>query len=127
MQVYIKTKKMANKVKFKVVSDLFSSGIKYYDIELTDTDNDVSRYIVKDYYSADKEKIELTLIEAIKGDCDVENEDVSCDSYLGKKIIEFLQEGKTMSKSEQAELQNSINEGKYNDACNRIFENWNKI
>ena len=83
---------MAQKAKFKLLSKWNSglSCIMYHDIELTDADDDVSRYNVKDYYSVGMERIEVTTIEAIRGECDVENKDVSCDSYLGKKILTFI-------------------------------------
>ena len=126
---------MAQKVKFKLLNKYgLTAGIQIHDVELTDADNDVSRYIVTDYYNASKIKIVETTIEKlgeyIEGSEQIPaevDEYIDVDSYLGKKIIEFIEEGENMSKSEQTELQNSIDEGKYNDACNRIFENWNKI
>ena len=41
--------------------------IIYHDIELTDADNDVSKYIVTDYYNSSGLNIEATTIEAVKG------------------------------------------------------------
>ena len=85
---------MAQKAKFKFLGQhQLSSGILVFDVELTDADNDVSRYIVTDYYSADKEKIvETTIDKVTKGDnCDSNYEDIDEDSYLGKKICEFLE------------------------------------
>ena len=126
---------MAQKVKFKLLNKYgLTAGIQIHDVELTDADNDVSKYLITDYYNSSKTKIVETTIEKlgkyIEGSEQVPaetDEFINVDSYLGKKIIEFIEEGENMSKSEQTELQNSIDEGKYNDACNRIFENWNKI
>ena len=126
---------MAQKAKFKFLgTHELTAGIIVNDLELHDADNDVSRYIVTDYYNASKTKIVETTIEKlgeyIEGSEQIPaevDEYIDVDSYLGKKIIEFIEEGENMSKSEQTELQNSIDEGKYNDACNRIFENWNKV
>ena len=86
---------MANKAKFKLLSKHKSDlgTIIYHDIELTDADNDVSKYIVTDYYNSSGLNIEATTIEAVKGDCDVDNEDINTDSYLGKKIMEFIENG----------------------------------
>ena len=126
---------MAQKVKFKLLNKYgLTAGIQIHDVELTDADNDVSKYLITDYYNSSKTKIAETTIEKlgeyIGGSEQIPaevDEYIDVDSYLGKKIIEFIEEGENMSKSEQTELQNSIDEGKYNDACNRIFENWNKI
>mgnify|MGYP001100863887 CR=1 FL=1 len=126
---------MAQKVKFKLLNKYgLTAGIQIHDVELTDADNDVSKYLITDYYNSSKTKIVETTIEKIgeyiEGSEQIPaevDEYIDVDSYLGKKIIEFIEEGENMSKSEQTELQNSIDEGKYNDACNRIFENWNKI
>ena len=126
---------MANKAKLKLLNKYdLTAGIQIHDVELTDADNDVSKYLITDYYNSSKTKIVETTIEKIgeyiEGSEQIPaevDEYIDVDSYLGKKIIEFIEEGENMSKSEQTELQNSINEGKYNDACNRIFENWNKI
>ena len=126
---------MAQKVKFKLLNKYgLTAGIQIHDVELTDADNDVSKYLITDYYNSSKTKIAETTIEKlgeyIEGSEQIPaevDEYIDVDSYLGKKIIEFIEEGENMSKSEQTELQNSIDEGKYNDACNRIFENWNKI
>ena len=126
---------MAQKVKFKLLNKYgLTAGIQIHDVELTDADNDVSKYLITDYYNSSKTKIVETTIEKIgeyiEGSEQVPaetDEFINVDSYLGKQIIEFIEEGENMSKSEQTELQNSIDEGKYNDACNRIFENWNKI
>ena len=83
---------MAQKAKFKFLGQhQLSSGILVFDVELTDADNDVSRYIVTDYYSADKEKIVETTIEKVTSDCDSDNVDVDEDSYLGKQICNFLE------------------------------------
>ena len=126
---------MANKAKLKLLNKYdLTAGIQIHDVELTDADNDVSKYLITDYYNSSKTKIVETTIEKIgeyiEGSEQIPaevDEYIDVDSYLGKKIIEFIEEGENMSKSEQTELQNSIDEGKYNDACNRIFENWNKI
>ena len=84
---------MAQKAKFKFLGQhQLSSGILVFDVELTDADNDVSRYIVTDYYSADKEKIVETTIEKVTSDCDSDNVDVDEDSYLGKQICNFLED-----------------------------------
>ena len=85
---------MAQKAKFKFLgTHELTAGIVVNDLELHDADNDVSRYIVTDYYSADKEKIvETTIDKVTKGDnCDSNYEDIDEDSYLGKKICEFLE------------------------------------
>ena len=126
---------MAQKAKLKLLNKYdLTAGIQIHDVELTDADNDVSKYLITDYYNSSKTKIVETTIEKIgeyiEGSEQIPaevDEYIDVDSYLGKKIIEFIEEGENMSKSEQTELQNSIDEGKYNDACNRIFENWNKI
>ena len=84
---------MTQKAKFKFLGQhQLSSGILVFDVELTDADNDVSRYIVTDYYSADKEKIVETTIEKVTSDCDSDNVDVDEDSYLGKQICNFLED-----------------------------------
>ena len=84
---------MAQKAKFKFLGQhQLSSGILVFDVELTDADNDVSRYIVTDYYSADKEKIVETTIEKVTSYCDSDNVDVDEDSYLGKQICNFLED-----------------------------------
>ena len=91
---------MAQKAKFKFLGQhQLSSGILVFDVELTDADNDVSRYIVTDYYSADKEKIVETTIEKlgkyIEGSEQVPaetDEFIDEDSYLGKQIYNFLED-----------------------------------
>jgi len=86
---------MTQKAKFKFLgTHELTAGIIVNDLELHDADNDVSRYIVTDYYSADKEKIvETTIDKVTKGDnCDSNYEDIDEDSYLGKKIIKFLEQ-----------------------------------
>ena len=90
---------MAQKAKFKFLgTHELTAGIIVNDLELHDADNDVSRYIVTDYYSADKEKIVETTIEKlgqyIEGSEKVPKETdefIDEDSYLGKKICEFLE------------------------------------
>tara|TARA_Y100000296_G_C4975950_1_gene158219 strand:- start:68 stop:343 length:276 start_codon:yes stop_codon:yes gene_type:complete len=84
---------MAQKAKFKFLGQhQLSSGILVFDVELTDADNDVSRYIVTDYYNSSKTKIVETTIEKVTSDCDSDNVDVDEDSYLGKQICNFLED-----------------------------------
>ena len=55
---------MAQKAKFKFLgTHELTAGIIVNDLELHDADNDVSRYIVTDYYNASKTKIVETTIE----------------------------------------------------------------
>ena len=85
---------MAQKAKFKFLgTHELTAGIVVNDLELHDADNDVSRYIVTDYYNSSKTKIvETTIDKVTKGDnCDSNYEDIDEDSYLGKKICEFLE------------------------------------
>ena len=85
---------MAQKAKFKFLgTHELTAGITVNDLELHDADNDVSRYIVTDYYNSSKTKIvETTIDKVTKGDnCDSNYEDIDEDSYLGKKICEFLE------------------------------------
>ena len=85
---------MAQKAKFKFLgTHELTAGIIVNDLELHDADNDVSRYIVTDYYNSSKTKIvETTIDKVTKGDnCDSNYEDIDEDSYLGKKICEFLE------------------------------------
>ena len=85
---------MAQKAKFKFLgTHELTTGIVVNNLELHDADNDVSRYIVTDYYNSSKTKIvETTIDKVTKGDnCDSNYEDIDEDSYLGKKICEFLE------------------------------------
>jgi hypothetical protein len=105
---------MAQKAKFKLLNKYdLTAGIQIHDVELTDADNDVSKYLITDYYNSSKTKIAETTIEKIgeyiEGSEQIPaevDEYIDVDSYLGKKIIEFIEEGENMSKSEQTELQN---------------------
>ena len=86
---------MAQKAKFKLLNQhLLSEGILVFDVELTDADNEVVRYIVTDFYSADKLKIVETTIAVLpdNSDCDSDAEFIDEDSYLGKQICDFLED-----------------------------------
>ena len=86
---------MTQKAKFKFLGQhQLSSGILVFDVELTDADNDVSRYIVTDFYSADGLKIVETTIAVLpdNADCDSDAEYIDEDSYLGKQICNFLED-----------------------------------
>ena len=84
---------MAQKAKFKLLNQhLLSEGILVFDVELTDADNEVVRYIVTDFYSADGLKIVETTIAVLpdNADCDSDAEFIDEGSNLGKKILKFL-------------------------------------
>ena len=86
---------MAQKAKFKLLNQhLLSEGILVFDVELTDADNEVVRYIVTDFYSADGRKIIETNISILPDnvDCDSDAEFIDEDSYLGKQICDFLED-----------------------------------
>ena len=84
---------MAQKAKFKVINKHWlSEGIQVHDVELTDADNKIVKYIVTDFYSVDGEKITETNIAVLPDNVneDSDAEYIDENSYLGKKIIEFL-------------------------------------
>jgi len=84
---------MAKKAKFKLLSKyLLSEGIQVHDVELTDADDSVTKYIVTDFYSADGLKIIETNISILPDnvDCDSDAEFIDEDSNLGKQILQFL-------------------------------------
>ena len=86
---------MAQKAKFKFLgTHELTAGIIVNDLELHDADNEVVRYIVTDFYSADKLKIVETTIAVLpnNSDCDSDAEVIDEDSYLGKKICDFLED-----------------------------------
>ena len=90
---------MAKKERFKLVNKYMNApGILCFDIELHDADDSVTKYLVTDYYSADGRDIVETTIEKlgeyIEGSEQVPaetDEDINENSYLGKKIIEYLE------------------------------------
>ena len=91
---------MAQKAKFKFLgTHELTTGIVVNNLELHDVDNDVSRYIVTDYYNSSKTKIVETTIEKlgkyIEGSEQVPaetDEYIDEDSYLGKQICNFLED-----------------------------------
>ena len=85
---------MAQKAKFKFLgTHELTAGIIVNDLELHDADNKVIRYMVTDFYSADKLKIVETTIAVLpdNSDCDSDAEFIDEDSYLGKQICNFLE------------------------------------
>ena len=82
---------MAQKAKFKLLSETVShdrgtNSTLNYNVELTDADNDVSNYVVTDYYNASKTEIVETNVVKYED----EGEYIDIDSPLGKKILTFV-------------------------------------
>ena len=84
---------MVQKAKFKLLNKHWlSEGIQVQDVELTDADGEVVKYVVTDFYSSDGLKIVETNIAVLPDSVDNNSdaEFIDEDSYLGKKILKFL-------------------------------------